>query len=53
LPAAQILMAIEFGKMTPQASMLTQDQRVRLVQWLAAEEDAKRDAWITQQSCPG
>ena len=53
LPAAQILMAMEFGKMAPQASMLTQDQRVRLARWLAAEEDAKRDAWITEQSCPG
>jgi polyvinyl alcohol dehydrogenase (cytochrome) len=53
LPAAQILMAMEFGKMQPQASALQPEQRVRLAKWLAAAEDAKRDAWITEKSCPG
>lgn len=51
LPASQILMAMEFGKMQPQASVLKQEQRVRLSRWLAAEEDARRDAWITEQAC--
>lgn len=51
LPAAQILMAMEFGKMQPQAAGLKQEQRVRLAKWLAAEEDAKRDAWITERAC--
>ena len=53
LPAAQILMAMEFGKMQPQAAGLKQEQRIRLAKWLAAEEDAKRDAWITERACPG
>jgi len=52
LPAANILMAMEFGKMQPQAAGLKQEQRVRLAKWLAAEEDARRDAWITDRSCP-
>jgi len=52
LPAAQILMAMEFGKMQPQAAGLKQEQRVRLARWLAAEEDAKRDAWIAAKACP-
>jgi polyvinyl alcohol dehydrogenase (cytochrome) len=52
LPAAQILMAMEFGKMQPQAAGLKQEQRVRLAKWLAAEEDAKRDAWIAAKACP-
>jgi polyvinyl alcohol dehydrogenase (cytochrome) len=52
LPAANILMAMEFGKMQPQAAALKQEQRVRLAKWLAAEEDAKRDAWITDRGCP-
>jgi polyvinyl alcohol dehydrogenase (cytochrome) len=52
LPAAQILMAMEFGKMQPQAAGLKQEQRVRLAKWLAAEEDAKRDAWIIAKACP-
>jgi len=52
LPAAQILMAMEFGKMQPQAAGLQQEQRVRLAKWLAAEEDAKRDAWIAAKACP-
>jgi len=51
LPASQILMAMELGKMQPQASVLKPDQRVRLSKWLAAEEDAKRDAWITEKAC--
>ena len=53
LPASQILMAMEFGKMQPQAAVLKQEQRVRLSKWLAAEEDAKRDAWIAQKACAG
>jgi polyvinyl alcohol dehydrogenase (cytochrome) len=53
LPAAQILMAMEFGKMQPQAAALKQEQRVRLAKWLAAEEDAKRDAWIAERACAG
>ena len=52
LPASQILMAMEFGKMQPQAAGLKQEQRVRLAKWLAAEEDAKRDAWITERPAP-
>ena len=52
LPADQILMAMEFGKMQPQAAALKPEQRVRLAKWLAAEEDAKRDAWIAEQACP-
>jgi polyvinyl alcohol dehydrogenase (cytochrome) len=52
LPAAQILMAMEFGKMQPQAAGLKQEQRVHLAKWLAAEEDAKRDAWIAAKACP-
>jgi polyvinyl alcohol dehydrogenase (cytochrome) len=51
LPAANILMAMEFGKMQPQASVLKQEQRVKLAKWLAADEDAKRDAWITAKAC--
>ena len=53
LPASQILMAMEFGKMQPQAAALKPEQRVRLAKWLAAEEDAKRDAWIAEKACPG
>jgi polyvinyl alcohol dehydrogenase (cytochrome) len=52
LPAAQILMAMEFGKMQPQAAALKPEQRVQLAKWLAAEEDAKRDAWIAARACP-
>jgi polyvinyl alcohol dehydrogenase (cytochrome) len=51
LPASQVLMAMEFGKMQPQASVLKQEQRVRLAKWLAAEEDGRRDAWITANAC--
>jgi cytochrome c553 len=53
LPAANILMAMEFGKMQPQASVLKQEQRVKLAKWLAADEDAKRDAWIAAKACAG
>ena len=49
LPAARILMAMELGKMQPQAAVLKPEQRVRLAKWLAAEEDAKRDAWIAER----
>ena len=52
LPAASILMAMEFGKMQPQAAVLQQEQRVRIARWLAAEEDLRRDAWITETACP-
>jgi polyvinyl alcohol dehydrogenase (cytochrome) len=45
LPAARILMAMELGKMQPQAAVLKPEQRVRLAKWLAAEEDAKRENW--------
>jgi len=41
LPAARILMAMELGKMQPQAAVLKPEQRVRLAKWLAAEEDAQ------------
>jgi len=51
LPASQILMAMEFGKMQPQAAVLKQEQRVKLAKWLAAEEDGKRDAWIAANTC--
>ena len=51
LPAAQILMAMELGKMQPQAAALRPEQRVSLSKWLAAEEDAKRDAWIAARAC--
>ncbi len=51
LPAARILMAMELGKMQPQAAGLEPQQRVDLSRWLAAEEDAKRDAWITDRAC--
>jgi polyvinyl alcohol dehydrogenase (cytochrome) len=51
LPAARILMAMELGKMQPQAAVLKPEQRVRLSKWLAAEEDAKRDAWIAERAC--
>jgi len=51
LPAARILMAMELGKMQPQAAVLKPEQRVRLAKWLAAEEDARRDAWLTEQAC--
>ncbi len=53
LPASQILQAMEFGKMQPQAAALKQEQRVRIAHWLAAEEDAKRDEWIAKNSCAG
>jgi polyvinyl alcohol dehydrogenase (cytochrome) len=53
LPASQILMAMEFGKMQPQAAGLKQEQRVKLAKWLAAEEDGKRDAWISANACAG
>lgn len=45
-------MAMEFGKMQPQAAVLQQEQRVRIAKWLAAEEDLRRDAWITEKACP-
>ena len=51
LPAARILMAMELGKMQPQAAGLQPQQRVDLARWLAAEEDAKRDAWIAERAC--
>ena len=51
LPAARILMAMELGKMQPQAAALRPEQRVSLSKWLAAEEDAKRDAWIATRAC--
>ena len=50
LPAARILMAMELGKMQPQAAGLAPQQRVDLSRWLAAEEDAKRDAWIAERA---
>jgi polyvinyl alcohol dehydrogenase (cytochrome) len=53
LPSAQILMAMELGKMQPQAAALRPEQRVQLAKWLAADEDAKRDEWIAQRACPG
>ena len=52
LPAARILMALEFGRMQPQAAGLTPEQRQRISKWLAAAEDAKRDQWIADRSCP-
>jgi len=52
LSASQILMAMELGKMQPQASVLKPEQRVRLAKWLAAAEDARRDAWIAANACP-
>jgi len=51
LPASQILMAMELGKMQPQAASLKPEQRVKLAKWLAAEEDGKRDAWIAANAC--
>ncbi len=51
LPASQILMAMELGKMQPQAAALRPEQRVKLAKWLAAEEDGKRDAWIAANAC--
>jgi len=51
LPASQILMAMELGKMQPQAAGLRPEQRVKLAKWLAAEEDGKRDAWIAANAC--
>ncbi len=53
LPASQILQAMEFGKMQPQAAALKPEQRVRIAHWLAAEEDARRDEWIAKNSCAG
>jgi len=53
LPASQILMAMEFGKMQPQAAGLAHEQRVKLAKWLAAEEDGRRDAWIAARACAG
>jgi polyvinyl alcohol dehydrogenase (cytochrome) len=53
MSAPQILMAMELGKMQPQAAGLKPEQRARLAKWLAAEEDARRDAWIAEKSCPG
>jgi polyvinyl alcohol dehydrogenase (cytochrome) len=52
LPAARILMAMEMGRMQPQAAGLTAEQRQRIAKWLAAEEDAKRDKWIADTACP-
>ncbi len=51
LPAAQILMAMELGKMQPQAAALKPEQRIALSKWIAADEDAKRDAWIAANAC--
>ena len=53
LPASQILQAMEFGKMQPQAAVLKQEQRILIAHWLAAAEDAKRDAWIAERACAG
>lgn len=53
LPASQILQAMEFGKMQPQAAALKQEQRMRIAHWLAAEEDARRDEWIAKNACAG
>ena len=52
LPAARILMALEFGRMQPQAATLTPEQRQRIAKWLAAAEDAKRDQWLADTACP-
>ena len=52
LPAGQILMTMELGKMQPQAAALKPEQRVKIAHWLAAEEDAKREAWIAEKACP-
>ena len=52
LPAARILMALEFGRMQPQAAGLTPEQRQRISKWLAAAEDARRDQWIADRACP-
>ncbi len=51
MPLSRILSALEFGKMQVQAAALSPAERLALGQWLAAAEDARRDAWIAQQAC--
>jgi polyvinyl alcohol dehydrogenase (cytochrome) len=51
LPAARILMALEIGRMQPQAAGLKPEQRQSIAKWLAAAEEAKRDQWITDTAC--
>ncbi len=51
MPLARLLSAMEFGKMQVQAAALTPQQRLALGQWLAAPEDARRDAWIARHAC--
>ena len=51
LPAARILMALEFGRMQPQAAGLKPEQRQNIARWLASAEEAKRDKWIADTAC--
>jgi polyvinyl alcohol dehydrogenase (cytochrome) len=51
MPLSRILMAMEFGKMQPQAAALTPQQRLAIGQWLALAEDTGRDDWIEQRAC--
>lgn len=52
LPAQKIWQAMEFGIMQPMAGNLTSEERLQLAKWLAAEEDAKRNAWLQARACP-
>jgi len=51
MPLSRILSALEFGKMQAQAAMLAPAQRLALGQWLAAADDADRDAWMAAHAC--
>lgn len=51
MPLSRILMAMEFGKMQPQAAGLSSQERLAIGQWLARAENTGRDDWIQQNSC--
>ena len=51
MPLSRILMAMEFGKMQPQAAGLSSQERLAIGQWLAMAENTGRDDWIQQNAC--
>lgn len=52
LSRQKIHQTLELGIMQPMAAHLTPEQRSHLATWLAAEEDLKRNEWLTATACP-
>jgi polyvinyl alcohol dehydrogenase (cytochrome) len=52
MPVQRISQTMEMGIMQPMAAALTPEQRRQVAQWLAAEEDAKRNQWLQARACP-